>query len=122
MPVFIDSFEKILQKKGLQANGPVQKALTHACRIEMDEFVPYDEGNLSTILYEGPDYIIYESPYASYQYFGVRKDGTHQINEANRNREFHPLATSYWDKAMWTAKKDQIMGILREELKRHGGK
>lgn len=113
MPVYIDNLEKILKKKGLQVDGPAQQFFTHTCRIEMDEFVPMDEGNLRTIVYEGPDYIIYESPYASYQYFGERQDGSHQV--MNYTTEG---TGPYWDKEMWSAKKDQIIKAVAEEVDR----
>lgn len=120
MPVYFD-VAKIMRKKGLQANGPVQRFFTHTVKIEADEFVPFEGGDLATNVEEGPDYLIYESPYASYHFFGERKDGSHKINEANRNREYHELATSRWDKAMWTAKKEQIIKEVANKINHRGG-
>ena len=104
---------KIIRDKGLDVDGPVQRMFTHTCRIEMDEFIPQDEGNLRTIVYEGIDYIIYESPYATYQYFGERKDGSHKV--VNYTTEG---TGPFWDKEMWSAKKEKIMREVANEIKR----
>lgn len=64
-----------------------------------EEFVPYLEGDLShfvqTRATDDHGTVTYQVPYAGVQYTGAG------INEENRCRQFHPLATSYWDKAMW---------------------
>jgi hypothetical protein len=60
-------------------------------------------------------------PYAKYQYYGERKDGSHKINEANRNRSMHPEATSFWVEKMKTAEMDDIEKEVQDEIKRRGG-
>lgn len=57
----------------------------------VNPWVPYLNSPLSTTLDITPDYVRYEKGYAYYQYSGV-------VNEANRTRTVHPLATSRWDK------------------------
>ena len=77
MPVSIKPTSQIKAKLGIEPNGRVQKFFTNTCYKHMDKYVPMDEGNLRTIVNIEPNYITYESPYAKYQYYGVREDGTH---------------------------------------------
>ena len=108
MPVSLKPTSVIKARLGIEPNGRVQRFFTHTCRNHMDKYVPFDTGDLATIIDERPDKIIYEMPYARYQYFGMRDDGSYPINEANRNRTYHPLATSYWDKHMVSAEMRDI--------------
>ena len=92
----------------------------------MDPFVPFDEGILAgTVIQNGQptdnvdvDSITYDQEYASYQYFGMRKDETHVIK--NRSYDKHPLATSYWDQAMWTAKGEDITKRVQKFVDKGG--
>lgn len=63
----------------IEKGGAVEKFFTETCYRYMDDFVPMDEGNLRTTVDIGSDYITYESPYAEYQYYGQRADGTHKV-------------------------------------------
>ena len=69
----------------------------------MNPFVPMESGMLSQTFLTSADtntgYVEYIQPYAHYQYVG---------EDLNHSKEMHPLATSYWDKAMWIAKKGQV--------------
>jgi hypothetical protein len=95
----------------------------------MDKYVPFDKGFLAGTVIEGGeptsnvtvDSITYTQPYASYHYFGKRKDRSHVINEANRKRHRHDLATSHWDKKMKTAEMQDIVKMVGEYVKTHGG-
>ena len=120
MPVKIAPANQIKARLGLEVDGRVQKFFTNTCYKHMDKYVPFDEGNLATIVDIQSSWITYEMPYASYQYYGVRKDGTHPINEANRNRNYHPLATSYWDKKMVSAEMQDVVKEVQKELNRGG--
>lgn len=124
MPVHLKPTTQIKIDLGLQEGGPVQKFLANTCYNHMDKYVPFDSGDLASIASISVDgqYIIYHVPYASYQYKGVREDGTHQINEENRNRSKHSQATSYWDKKMLTAEGDEIVKEVADYMKKHGGK
>lgn len=114
----------IKKNLGLQPGGPIHKFFTNTCYLHMDRYVPFDSGDLASIVSMSVDgkYIIYEVPYASYQYYGERKDGTHKINENNRNRSMHPDATSFWVEKMATAEMDDIVKEVQNEMKRRGGK
>ena len=127
MPVTIKPISQIKVRLGIEPNGRVQKFFTQTCAIHMDKYVPFDEGTLATrVIANGqptnnvqPSWIIYDVPYARYQYRGMREDGTHKINEANRNRTYHPLATSYWDKHMVSA---EMKDVVKEVQDYVGGK
>lgn len=110
---------KIKKRLGLDPGGRVQTFFTSTCAKHMDKYVPFDEGNLADYYIEDNDKIIYHQPYATYQYRGIREDGTHKINPANRDRSKHPLATSYWDKKMKSAEMTDIVKEVQDYI---GGK
>ena len=115
---------KVIKSRiGIETGGPIHKFFTNTVYLHADKYVPFDSGDLASIVTMTTDgqYIIYEVPYAKYQYYGVRKDGTHQINEANRNRSRHPDATSYWIEKMKTAEMDEIANEVQDEIKKRGG-
>lgn len=119
MPLIMKPTSVIIARLGLEPDGRVQAEFTKRCREHMDKYVPFDEGDLSTIVDVQPSWITYESSYAKYQYRGMREDGTHKINEANRNRSMHPLATSYWDKKMVSAEMGEVVKEVQDFM---GGK
>lgn len=89
---------------GIEANGRVQKFFTNTCKNHMDKYVPMDSGLLRQNVKIETDKVIYQSPYAHYQYIGelyvdpetgssyARKDaikvstGTPLIHHYPRNR------------------------------------
>ena len=119
-----EELKKIL---GIEQGGPAHAYFTSECAKEMDPFVPFDEGFLAGTVIEngeptdnvGVDSITYDQEYASYQYYGMRKDKSHKI--VNRSLDKHPLATSYWDQAMWTAKGEDITKRVQKFVN-EGGK
>lgn len=114
MPVFINSLDTIKRKLKLNENGPAQAFLTETCYKHMDKYVPMDEGNLRTVVNLTPNTITYESPYAAYQYYGVREDGTHQVHNYTT-----PGTGPYWDKRMISA---EINDVVKEVQDFIGGK
>lgn len=121
MPINLKPTSMIKARLGLEPNGRVQKYFTKRCADYMDKYVPFDEGNLADYRIEGTN-IVYEQKYARYQYKGQREDGSHQINEANRNRDYHPLATSYWDRKMVSAEMPDLVKEVQDYARGHGGK
>ncbi len=123
MPIIMKPLSTIKIDLGIQESGPIQKFLANSCYLHMDKYVPFDSGDLASIVSISNDgkYIIYNVPYASYQWRGEREDGTRKINESNRNRSKHSLATSHWDKKMITAEGDEIIKEVHDEIKRRGG-
>ena len=113
MPVTIKPTSKIITKLGLEVNGRVQKFFTNTCYKHMDKYVPMDEGNLRTIVEIQPTCIIYQMPYAKYQYYGMRKDGTHIVKNYTT-----PNTGSYWDKRMVSAEMQDVVKEVRDYIGR----
>lgn len=111
----------------------------------MDPYVPAKNlvlaQNVSVYMENGQGIVHYLSPYAHYQWEGtlyidpVYKKGAFTNGEGlfwsrpnvakvpggkplEVNKFKHPLATSHWDKAMMTAKKDDLAKAYTDYLKR----
>ena len=114
MPVKLKPTSTIKARLGIEPNGRVQKFFTNTCYKHMDKYVPKDEGNLRTIVDVESNSITYEQPYARYQYYGMRDDGTHVVKNYTT-----PGTGPYWDKRMWSAEKQDV---IKEVQKYIGGK
>ncbi len=115
MPVNIKPTSVIKARLGLEPNGRVQKFFTNTCYKHMDKYVPKDEGNLRTIVDIQNDSITYEMPYAEYQYYGMRRDGTHVV------RNYTTLGTGpYWDKRMVSAEMQDVVKEVQNYIDRGG--
>lgn len=119
MGVYIDSFSEIERRLNIQGDGPAQAFLASTCAKKMDKYVPFRNGMLADYIIVEDRFIIYHQDYAAYQYYGQRKDETHVIDPANRDRSKHPLASSYWDEKMKSA---EIDDVVKEVQKFIGGK
>ena len=96
------------------------KGMGEIFKEHMDKYVPWDTKNetnyhLAKMVQVRPTKtgatIVYSMAYANRHYEG------RGINEDNRDRATHPLATSYWDKACWTNEEEEItkeVDILRK--------
>ena len=107
--VYIKPTSVIKARLGIDPNGKVQKFFTNTCYKHMDKYVPMDRGNLRTIVDISDNYIIYESPYAGYQYYGQRQDGTHQVKNYTT-----PGTGPYWDKRMVSAEMQDIVKEVQD--------
>ena len=115
MPVNIKPTSVIKARLGIEPNGRVQKYFTKRCADYMDKYVPYDKGDLRTIIDILPSAIIYEMPYARYQYYGVREDGTHKVEN------YTTLGTgTYWDKRMVSAEMPDLVKEVQDYVNRGG--
>lgn len=114
MPVKMQPTSIIKARLGIEPNGKVQKYFTKRCADYMDKYVPKDEGILRQYKIEGTE-IIYEQPYARYQYYGVREDGTHQVQNYTT-----PGTGTYWDKRMVSAEMQDLVKEVQDYIK-HGG-
>lgn len=130
--------EKIKERLGINESGKAQKFFTHTCRVHMDKYVPFDNGNLALRVWEEPKSLHYLSPYAHYQYEGrvmgpnvpIKRDGIvvgwfspikpkYYTGQAiNYNTDKHSLAGPHWDKRMWSAEKDKVIQELQDYIKR----
>ena len=106
----------IKTRLGINPNGKVQKFLTNTCYQHMDKYVPMDEGNLRTIVDIQNNRIIYESPYAQYQYYGQRKDGSHKVRKYTT-----PGTGTYWDRKMVSAEMSDVIQEVQDYID-NGGK
>lgn len=86
-----------------------------ACMLEIhnllakmcDPYVPFLEGPLSQTHTVTPKGVTYIQPYARYQYYGVN---------FNHTKEYHPLASAMWDKAMLDDHGDEFLAQVKEIL------
>jgi hypothetical protein len=114
MPIKIKPTSQIKARLGIEPNGRVQKFFTNTCYKHMDKYVPKDEGNLRTIVDVESNSITYEQPYAHYQYYGMRDDGTHVVKNYTT-----PGTGPYWDKRMVSA---EMQDVVKEVQNYIGGK
>ena len=143
MPVKMQPVSVIKANLGIEPNGRVQKFFTNECAKEMDNYVPYDEGNLVDYRIEGNN-IIYEQPYAHYMYEGkvmgpnipIKENGIivgwfspkgkpkhytgKSIDYSKSKARGHTEAGPYWDKRMWTAKGQDIVKRVQDYVNRGG--
>lgn len=119
MSIRINSLDKIKRKLGIDSGGPVLPFFTETCYKHMDKYVPRDRNNLRTIVHLSTNSITYMSDYASYQYYGQRKDGTHKVNPENYTT---PGTGPYWDKKMISAEMNDVIKEVREYIKTYGGR
>ena len=102
---------KIKADLGIEPNGRVQRYFTKRCADYMDRYIPKDEGTLRLVKDVQSDKIIYEMPYAEYQYYGMREDGTHQVVNYTT-----PGTGPYWDKVMWSIHAQDIIDEVQTEV------
>ena len=114
MPVKLKPTSQIKTRLGIEPNGRVQKFFTNTCYKHMDKYVPKDEGNLRTIVDIESNSITYEMPYARYQYYGIREDGTHEVENYTT-----PGTGPYWDKRMVSAEMQDVVKEVQDYI---GGK
>lgn len=129
-------------KLGIQEGGPIHSFFTNACAKAMDKYVPASQDeNLAKSVIVKTDEIRYPGPYAHYMYEGRVMGPNIPVFDSKGNIvrwwskapkyytgadivysiEVHPLATSHWDKKMWTAEREKIEKDVLEEIRRRGG-
>ncbi len=89
----LDSFTKILARRGLQDNGPAQRKAASELKRMCDPYVPMNTGTLKNTAQVQQDGVLYVQPYASSQYYGNGGFGKEGMNQGGqRGKE--------WDKRM----------------------
>lgn len=79
-----------------------------------DKYVPYLNGPMSqTNVVVDEDGVEYFAQYANRQYYLHDMDAD-LAGETNRTRTVHPLATSYWDRAMMLREGDNFAVALQQ--------
>ena len=105
----------IVADLGLDDNGEIMKFITNECARKMRNYVPKREGTLRRTVKVYNNSIIYSQPYAKYQYYGIRIDGTHKV------MKYTTQGTGpYWDKKMWAVDGDSIIRAAQSKI--NGGK
>lgn len=120
MPVKVKPTSVIKARLGIEPNGKVQKFFQNTCYEYMEKYVPKRHGDLrDNVDLSNPKYIVYESSYASYQYYGRRQDGTHVINPDNYTT---PGTGPYWDKRMMSSEFGDVVERVQQYVNRGGKK
>lgn len=84
--------DKKIQRQLQEVNNPTTMlAIYNTLAKKCDPYVPFLEGPLSQTVRISSQGVRYIQPYARYQYYGVG---------FNHTKDFHPLASAMWDKAM----------------------
>lgn len=106
----------------------------------MDPYVPADNlvlaQNIRITADDDCGHVTYNSPYAHYQYMGEVYGPSYPLVDGDEimgfyspphktptggklkyNKFRHPLATDHWDKAMMTARKEDLIRAYEEYLK-----
>ncbi|NFS29016.1 capsid protein [Clostridium botulinum] len=101
--ILMNDGQKILLKRYLNKNGDAQVKFTKECSKEFNNYVPFKTGRLKDMSVElGNDYIKYNAPYASKQYY------------LNNGGSKGALRGKYWDKRCWNDKGDNIVKSIAE--------
>lgn len=112
----------------------VQLFMANECKRQMDPYVPAQNMVLAqstrTYVEKGVGIVEYTSPHAHFQWEGElyvspttgspwAKKNEHKVpaGKALDHSKFrHPLATSHWEEAMWTAKKDAVERAVQKYI------
>ena len=103
--MIIDNIDTVIQDDATMLE--VQNKFAQYC----EPYVPLLTGVLSSsgLANVTPQGVTYDTPYATYQYY---------LNTENRTRDFHPLATSFWDKVMLRDRGEEFAEAIRQILVR----
>lgn len=125
--LIINPSNKILNDRGLEPNGKVQKFIDNECIRLMDPYTPMLGGALHLSALWGTDIgsglIEQYAPYARYQYYGklmvssitgssYASKGESKVltdKDLKYNTSKHPMAGKMWFERMKADKKDQIL-------------
>lgn len=133
------SMDKALQDKLSEINNSRTMLAIHNQLAKMcDPYVPMREGALAQTVQISPTGVRYTQPYARYQYYGQvygpnipiiengqivgwfsppgqKKHPTGQY--MTHSTEMHPLASSFWDKAMLRDHREEFEQYIKEILR-----
>lgn len=137
MPVKLNT-STIKARLGIEPNGRVQKYFQDTCYRYMDKYVPRDDGNLRRdVDLSDPTKIVYESPYAHYQYEGklyVMENGKGAYyspeygfwskkgvakQPTDIDLVYHTAGTGHhWDERMKSAEMDDVINKVQKYIDR----
>lgn len=114
MPVKMQPTSVIHANLGIEPNGRVQRFFQNTCYKHMDKYVPMRDGNLRTnVDLSDPTKIVYQSPYARYQYYGIWEDGSHKVVNYTT-----PGTGTYWDRRMVSAEMQDVVKEVQDYIRR----
>lgn len=104
--------KKIVERRGLAPGGRVQKVFTQNVYNLSALYTPFQNGILSERNVDiGDDYILYSSPYARYQWYGVVMEGKPKKTPTNIPLRYNqaPMRGKEWTLRMWSDRGDEIV-------------
>lgn len=109
----MDPTQKILLKRSLNENGKAQQYFTKQVAKYMNNYVPYDTGNLKDITCTvKTKQIVYNAPYSRKVYYTNKGNGKQGTSHGG-------LRGSYFDRRMWNQRGDEIVQSVAKFI---GGK
>ena len=136
--VYLKPIGVIKAHLGIEPNGRVQRKFQNLCYQYMDKYVPVRDGNLrKNVDLSNPTQIVYESPYAHYQYEGylyVMDNGKGAYyspsygfwskkpkHKSDRKLNYHTAGTGdHWDERMKSAEMSNLVADLQRYVDRGG--
>lgn len=124
--VDIPGTSELIQRKGLDKKGDVQRFHTNNVNRRITRYMPYRTGALATKLkfVRSGTEIEVLGPYAKYQYYGkvmvgpAPKVTTNKPLDYSGSKVKHPQAGPYWDRALVAAEGDQMRQDLQNYIDR----
>ena len=99
----LDPTQKILLKRAINENGKAQQYFTKQVAKYMNNYVPYDTGNLKDITCTvKTKQIIFNAPYSRKVYYTNKGNGKQGTSHGG-------LRGSYFDRRMWNQRGDEIV-------------
>lgn len=126
-----DDVKKVLEKRGLEEKGRVQKFIDNEVIRFCAPYTPKDSGLLLGAHKSLGGKIVYNSPYAKYMYYGkvmvspstgspwARRGERKSLTSRDINYSGAPQRGSYWFERM---KADHVADIAREAAEMAGGR
>lgn len=139
--------EQLLQRHGLQKDGPVQQFWTNTIRRRVSRYMPYRSGALSSKLtfVSKPSEITTLGPYARYQYYGhvmvnaatgkgprvipgvgLRWPKGASLRQTQRPLQYDSTKNSkagpLWDKRLMEAEGDAVLAELHDYVRAREGR
>lgn len=113
--------DRILRERGLGNSVDAVRFLASEVKRLSDPYVPMQSGTLKNTAQVTDDSVLYNAPYAHYQYHGAVMAGRAPKHYTGDAIDYHgaPMRGPEWDKRMMADRGDE----LRESFARHiGGK
>lgn len=127
LKIKINDANKILKNHGLNEDGRVMQYLTTTADRLMNPFVPRQNGVLRRLkTYPSPTKIKYISPYAHYQYKGLKAKGASRPKGikrkiSNEKLNYHTAGTGpEWDKLMIQQKGKELIQDVQNHVNKGG--